>query len=114
MYTLVSRVHMTFYVSAKGYTVSGNQGTHDKLNQIRLFQHKGPESNDEFLCTFDHKVFGDALAPGNPVRGNLLDALLEQGPVQWLVQDHFIVSFALFICYFYQMDIGGSVYLRAI
>ena len=34
MFTLVSRVHMTFYILEKGYTVPGNQGTHDKLNQI--------------------------------------------------------------------------------
>ena len=32
--TLVSRVHMMFYILTKGYTVFGNQGTHDKLNQI--------------------------------------------------------------------------------
>ena len=39
IYTLDSGVHMTFYVLTKGYTVSGNQGTHDKLNQIRNFLH---------------------------------------------------------------------------
>ena len=27
MYTLVSRVHMAFYILTKGYTVPGNQGT---------------------------------------------------------------------------------------
>ena len=32
MCTLVSRVHMTFYMLIKGYTVPGFQGTHDKLN----------------------------------------------------------------------------------
>ena len=32
---LVSRVHMPFYILTKGYTVPGNQGTHDKLNQIQ-------------------------------------------------------------------------------
>ena len=32
---LVFRVHMTYHILTKGYTVSGNQGTHDKLNQIR-------------------------------------------------------------------------------
>ena len=35
MCTLVSKVHMTFYILTKGYTVYGNQGTHDKLNQIQ-------------------------------------------------------------------------------
>ena len=35
MYTLVSRVQMTFYTQTKGYRVPGNQGTHDKLNQIQ-------------------------------------------------------------------------------
>ena len=34
MCTLVSRVHMTFYILKKGYIVPGNQGTFDKLNQI--------------------------------------------------------------------------------
>ena len=37
MCTLVFRVHMTFYSLTKGYTVPGNQGIHDKLNQIRRF-----------------------------------------------------------------------------
>ena len=36
MCALVSRVHMMFFTLIKGYTVSGNQGLHDKLNQIRL------------------------------------------------------------------------------
>ena len=31
MCTLVSREHMTFYILTKGYTVTENQGTHDKL-----------------------------------------------------------------------------------
>ena len=31
----VSRVHITFYILIKGHTVPENQGTHDKLNQIR-------------------------------------------------------------------------------
>ena len=34
MCALVSRVHMMFYTLRKGYTVPGNQGIHDKLNQI--------------------------------------------------------------------------------
>ena len=34
MFTLISRVHMTFYILKKGYIVPGNQGTFDKLNQI--------------------------------------------------------------------------------
>ena len=34
MNTLVSRVHMKFYILKKGYIVPENQGTHDKLNQI--------------------------------------------------------------------------------
>ena len=34
MCILMSRVHMTFYIPTKGYTVPGNQVTHDKLNQI--------------------------------------------------------------------------------
>ena len=33
--TLASRVYMTFHTHTKGYTVSGNQGTHDELNQIQ-------------------------------------------------------------------------------
>ena len=37
MCTLVSRVQMTFYILTKGHTVPGNQGTHDKLNQIQHF-----------------------------------------------------------------------------
>ena len=28
--------HMTFYILIKGYRVPGNQGTHDKLDQILL------------------------------------------------------------------------------
>ena len=36
MYTLVSRAHMPFFIPRKGHTVTGNQGTHDKLNQIHL------------------------------------------------------------------------------
>ena len=35
MCTLVSRVYMTFYILTKGYTFPRNQGTYDKLNQIR-------------------------------------------------------------------------------
>ena len=35
MCTPVSRVQMTFYVQTKRYTVPGNQGTQDKLNQIQ-------------------------------------------------------------------------------
>ena len=35
MCNMVSRVHMTFYILKKRHTVLGNQGTHDKLNQIR-------------------------------------------------------------------------------
>ena len=34
MCTLVSRVHMKFYILTKWYTAPGIQGTHDKLNQI--------------------------------------------------------------------------------
>ena len=34
--TLASRVHMTFYILTKRYTVPGNQGIHDKLNQIPI------------------------------------------------------------------------------
>ena len=33
MCALVSRVHMTFYILIKMYTVLGNQGIHDELNQ---------------------------------------------------------------------------------
>ena len=40
MGTLVSRVHLTFYILTKGYMVSGNLGTHDKLNQIRFVYRK--------------------------------------------------------------------------
>ena len=32
--TLVSRIHMPFHILTEGYTFPGNQGTHDKLNQI--------------------------------------------------------------------------------
>ena len=35
MCTLVSRVHITFYILKKEYTVPGNQVKHDKLNQIQ-------------------------------------------------------------------------------
>ena len=38
MCALVSRVHMMFYVLIKKYTVPGNQGPHDKLNQIQISQ----------------------------------------------------------------------------
>ena len=37
MCAMVSRVHMKFYILTKGYIVPGNHGTHDKLNQIPLF-----------------------------------------------------------------------------
>ena len=36
MCNLVSRAHFTYYILRKGYTVPGNQGTNDKLNQIRI------------------------------------------------------------------------------
>ena len=35
---LVSWEYITFYVLTKGYTVPGNQGTHEKLNQIPIFK----------------------------------------------------------------------------
>ena len=35
MYTRVSKVHMMFYTLRKGHTVPGNQGIHDKLNEIQ-------------------------------------------------------------------------------
>ena len=35
MCTLVSRVHMTFYIPTIGYTLSGNQGKYDELDQVR-------------------------------------------------------------------------------
>ena len=31
---------MTVYILTKGYTVPGNQGTHDKLNQVQKFYQK--------------------------------------------------------------------------
>ena len=31
---------VTFYILTKGYTVPGNQGTHDKLNQIPFLNRK--------------------------------------------------------------------------
>ena len=34
-FDMCTRLHMTFYILKKGYIVPGNQGTHDKLNQIR-------------------------------------------------------------------------------
>ena len=37
MCILVSRVHMMFYILTKGYTIPGNRGKHDKLNQIQYF-----------------------------------------------------------------------------
>ena len=37
-------------------------------------------SSPEPVPTFDHVVLGDALAPGHPVGGDVLDALLEHGP----------------------------------
>ena len=43
MCNLVSRVsvHMAFYIHTKGYTVPGNQGTHDKLDKIqKLYSEK--------------------------------------------------------------------------
>ena len=33
MCTLVYRIHMTFHIPTKGYTVTENQGTHDKLDR---------------------------------------------------------------------------------
>ena len=36
MCALVSRVHMMFFTLRKGYTVPGNQGIHDELNQIHF------------------------------------------------------------------------------
>ena len=38
MCTLVWRIHITFYIPTQGCTVPGNQGTHDKLNQIRCLE----------------------------------------------------------------------------
>ena len=38
MCTLVSWVHITIYVLAKGYTVPGNQSTHAKLKQNQKIQ----------------------------------------------------------------------------
>ena len=34
---LVSRVHMMFYTLRKGYIAPGNQGIHDKLDQIQHY-----------------------------------------------------------------------------
>ena len=56
MYTLVSRVHMTFYVLTKGYTVPENQGTYDKLNQIRGFN-KSFELYKLFLISNSYRSF---------------------------------------------------------
>ena len=38
VYILVSRVHMMFYILTRGDTVPGNQGTHEKPNQIRYIK----------------------------------------------------------------------------
>ena len=54
MCTLVSRVHMTFYIFIEGHTVPGNQGTHDKLNQIKL-QKKTKKQFLMKLKTYDLK-----------------------------------------------------------
>ena len=35
----VFRVNMTLYLQRKEYTFPGNQGTHDKLNQIQFTFH---------------------------------------------------------------------------
>ena len=38
--TLETRVHVTFYILTKEYTVPGNQDAHDKLNQIQQISWK--------------------------------------------------------------------------
>ena len=45
MCTLVSRLHMTFYIITNGYPVPGNQGTHAKLNQIKKVRNSLPEAD---------------------------------------------------------------------
>ena len=37
MCTLISRVRMTFCMPKKGYTIPGNQVTHEKLFQIHIY-----------------------------------------------------------------------------
>ena len=58
MCALVSRVRMMFYTLRKGYTVPGNQGIHDKLNQIQIIylrlvcvSARMPRSVDKMLLT---------------------------------------------------------------
>ena len=53
MCALVSRVHKTFYILRKGFTVPGNQGTHDKLNQIFKFYLK---IGNEILIFYGHFI----------------------------------------------------------
>ena len=38
MCTLETRVYVKYFIVIKGYTVPGNQGTYDKLNQIHFFE----------------------------------------------------------------------------
>ena len=50
---LETRAHMPFYILTKGYTIPGNRGTHDKLNQIQNFSKNFKLTKLDFL--FDYK-----------------------------------------------------------
>ena len=51
-------------------------------SQLRLGCFHDSNNYKHFLLnlTLDHVVLGDALSPGHPVGGDVLDALLEHGP----------------------------------
>ena len=51
MCTLVSMVHMTFYILTYGYIVPGNQGTHDKPDPLFL-----EEYSLRFCCSFQNHI----------------------------------------------------------
>ena len=50
MCALVSRVHMMFYILKNGYTVSGNQGVHDKPDPKFLVK-----QNDNFKLPISYE-----------------------------------------------------------
>ena len=55
MCTLVSRDSVPFFKYIKRHVYSGNQGTHDKLNQIQLFKLE-PKSKQEQIKYSPKKV----------------------------------------------------------
>ena len=64
MCTLVSRENMTFYIFAIWYTVPGNQGAHDKLNQIRdiRFEYSSAQFAEDLPALFSKLFYLEGIS----------------------------------------------------